>query len=167
MHWSAAPAGVEFRGALDPAEALPLLARARALVVPSVNYEGSPRAILEAFAAGVPVLASDIGGLPELVHDDVNGLLAPPADPSSWQAGVQRLLDPAESLRLGGGALASWRAAYSPDRGLESLVGAYTEAIRMHTNRPSHASHARTRPASPRFSKRRWGRLPDTSSADS
>ena len=47
----------------------------RAVVVPSRCYEGQPRIILEAFAAGVPVIASRIGGLPELVEDGVNGLL--------------------------------------------------------------------------------------------
>jgi glycosyltransferase involved in cell wall biosynthesis len=126
-----APPGVEFRGALDHAHALPLLADARALVMPSVNYEGSPKAILEAFAAGVPVLASDIGGLPELVHDGVNGVLLAPGDSVAWQGGICRLLEPAESLRLGAGALASWRASYSPERGLESLVEAYTEAMSL------------------------------------
>jgi len=131
----AAPAAVEFRGALDPKDALPLLGAARALVMPSVNYEGSPRAILEALAAGVPVLASAIGGLPELVRDNVNGLLLTPGDRSAWEAGARRLLDPAESLRLGSGALASWRATYSPDRGLESLIDAYADAIARHAHR--------------------------------
>ena len=55
-----------------------LLADARALLVPSRWYEGSPRAIVEALAAGVPVIASDIGGLPEHVEDGVNGLLVEP-----------------------------------------------------------------------------------------
>lgn len=136
----AAPPGVEFRGALDPLDALPLLGGARALVMPSVNYEGSPRAVLEALAAGVPVLATDIGGLPELVHDDVNGLLLPLGDANAWLAGVRRLLDPAESLRLGRGALASWSATYSPDLGLKSLIEAYAGAMRSHTKRHSHAA---------------------------
>ena len=128
-----APTGVEFRGALDPSDALPFLADARALVMPSVCYEGSPRAVLEALAAGVPVLASDIGGLPELVRDNVNGLLLPPVDSGAWRAGLDRLLDPTESLRLGAGAYAAWEAAYSPARGLETLVEAYLEAISRHS----------------------------------
>ena len=85
----------------------------------------------------MPVLASDIGGLPELVHDGVNGYLLPPGDAAAWQAGVRRLLDPVESLRLGRGAHASWRASYSPARGLESLVAAYREAVAR------HGSHSR------------------------
>lgn len=132
-----APQGVDFVGHLEPPEALRLLADARALVMPSLCYEGSPRAILEAFSAGVPVLTSDIGGLPELVRDGVNGLLLAPGDTGAWRKGVQRLLEPAESLRLGSGALASWRAAYSPERGLESLVGAYTLAVSRKANRAS------------------------------
>lgn len=124
-----APHGVEFRGDVQPDEVSSLFTRARALVVPSTWHEGSPRVILESLAAGVPVLASDIGGLPELVHDGVNGYLLPPGDAGAWQAGVRRLLDPVESQRLGGGALASWRASYSPARGLESLMTAYEEAL--------------------------------------
>ena len=136
----AAPSSVEFRGALDPSDALPLLGGARALVVPSVNYEGSPRAVLEALAAGVPVLATDIGGLPELVDDDVNGLLLPLGDATAWQQGVRRLLDPSESVRLGRGALAAWRARYSPERGLESLVEAYSETMHLHAKEQAHAA---------------------------
>ena len=45
------------------------------LVVPSVWYENSPLVIQEAFLAGTPVIASDIGGIPELVKDKENGLL--------------------------------------------------------------------------------------------
>ena len=55
---------VDFRGAVSPTEVDSLLRHARALLVPSVCYEGQPRAILEAYAAGIPVVASDIGGLP-------------------------------------------------------------------------------------------------------
>ena len=57
---------------------------------------------------------------------------------------MRRLLEPDESLRLGAGALASWETAYSPARGLESLVEAYQHAIRLR-HRPQGTLHtART-----------------------
>ena len=55
---------VDYRGNLGGHELPPLLAGARALLVPSRWYEGAPRVVLEAYAAGVPVLASQIGALP-------------------------------------------------------------------------------------------------------
>ena len=60
-------------------------------MVPSQWYEGQPRVILEAFAAGVPVLASRIGGLPELVEDDFNGYLVTPRDEDGWRAAMENV----------------------------------------------------------------------------
>ena len=86
LHTITSSPSVTFRGAVSPSEVDSLLRRARALLVPSVCYEGQPRAILEAYAAGVPVVASDIGGLPESVVDGVTGLLVPPGRPASVDA---------------------------------------------------------------------------------
>jgi glycosyltransferase involved in cell wall biosynthesis len=125
-----APASVEFRGAL-PAETIPeLLAGARALLIPS-RSEGLPRVAIEAFAAGVPVIASRVGGLPELVEHGVNGLLVDVDDAEGWRAAVERTADDAESLRLGSGAFASWERHYSPESGLARLERAYQDAIRL------------------------------------
>ncbi len=59
------------------------------VVLPSFT-EGLPNAVLEAFGAGVPVVATAVGGTPELVEDGVNGYLVPPGDPSSL---AQRIAD--------------------------------------------------------------------------
>ena len=120
---------VEFRGAVPASEVGPLLRGARALLVPSVCYEGQPRGILEAYAAGVPVIASDLGGLPEVVEDGVDGLLVPPAAPLQWRDGVERLLDDAESDRLGEGAWRRWRERFTPQRGLVTLESQYERAL--------------------------------------
>jgi glycosyltransferase involved in cell wall biosynthesis len=53
------------------------------VVVPSIWYENSPNVILEAFAHRTPVVASDLGGMAELVEDGVNGLRFTPGDASS------------------------------------------------------------------------------------
>jgi GT2 family glycosyltransferase/glycosyltransferase involved in cell wall biosynthesis len=72
--------GVRHHGSL-PHEAVPSAAAAMdALVVPSIWEENSPLVIREAFAAGVPVVASRIGGIPETVTDGVNGRLFRPGD---------------------------------------------------------------------------------------
>jgi glycosyltransferase involved in cell wall biosynthesis len=58
--------------------------------------------ILEAMSAGIPVLASNVGGIPDLVDDGVNGHLCDPADPASIRKALQRILiDPAHATALG------------------------------------------------------------------
>jgi glycosyltransferase involved in cell wall biosynthesis len=121
--------GVEFRGAVDADEAARLLRRARALLIPSRCYEGSPRAVIEALAAGVPVIASDIGGLPEHVSHDLSGLLVPVDDVEAWAEAVEALADDEMSERLGQGAYESWRENFSPEMALRSLEQIYREAI--------------------------------------
>jgi len=74
------------------------------LVVPSVWYENSPNVILEAFTAGTPIVASDSGGMAELVQHEVNGLLFERGNVDDLARQLQRVVDqPAllESLRKG------------------------------------------------------------------
>jgi glycosyltransferase involved in cell wall biosynthesis len=123
-----APPNVEFRPPVSPAEVPALIREARALLLPSVGYEAQPRVILEAYAAGVPVLASDLGALPEAVPPD-SGLLVAPGDAGAWSYAVERLLDDRESERLGQGAWRTWRDRYSPERGLQNLEDAYRRAV--------------------------------------
>jgi glycosyltransferase involved in cell wall biosynthesis len=84
-----------------------LLARAHVLVAPSVptkegKREGIPVALMEAMACGVPVVASDLSGIPELVDDGATGLLVPPRDPEALASALRRLGDePALRERMG------------------------------------------------------------------
>jgi glycosyltransferase involved in cell wall biosynthesis len=132
---AAAPPGVEFVGTVRPQEVPALVGEARALLLPSVCYEGEPRSVLEAFAAGVPVLASRTGGLPALVDEDACGLLAPPGDVPAWTAAVERLCDDETAERLGRGAYRRWGRRHSPGQGLRALTGAYDEAIEAKAKR--------------------------------
>jgi glycosyltransferase involved in cell wall biosynthesis len=124
-----APDSVEFRGAVAPSDVAEFVRRARAVLVPSICYEGQPRGILEAYAAGVPVIASDIGGLPEIVVDGVSGSLVAPDSADAWRRAIDRLLDDAESERFGDAALRTWSERFTPERGLMGLESAYADAI--------------------------------------
>ncbi|QJR11718.1 D-inositol-3-phosphate glycosyltransferase [Usitatibacter rugosus] len=62
------------------------------LAVPSQGLETGPLVVLEAFAAGVPVLGSDLGGITERVRADVDGLLIPPSDATAWSNALARLI---------------------------------------------------------------------------
>jgi glycosyltransferase involved in cell wall biosynthesis len=120
---------VEFLGAVPPERARELVAEARALLVPSLWYEAFPRVIVEAYASGVPVVASRIGALPEVVEEGVTGLLAEPGDPASWAEALSRLREDELSLQLGEGAYRAWAERYTPERNLEMLEAIYREAI--------------------------------------
>lgn len=82
----------------DIAEIMPLFDM---LVLPSLN-EGMGRVLVEAMAAGKPVVASRVGGIPDLVRNDETGYLVPPADEKALAGGIKKLLDdPAKAKQMG------------------------------------------------------------------
>lgn len=83
---------VAFAGALPRRDALRRVAGARAAVLSSA-WENLPHAAVEALSVGVPVVATAVGGVPEVVHDDVNGLLVPPNDPVAFANALRRMLE--------------------------------------------------------------------------
>ena len=101
---------VALRGALPHEEIPAILADASAMVLPSVTQpdgqmEGIPVALMEAMAAGVPVISTLLSGIPELVRDGEGGLLVPERDPAALAAAMERLAtDPALAARLAVGA---------------------------------------------------------------
>ena len=124
-----APEGVEFRGTVSPEEVTILLKGARALLFPTRCNEGGPRSVIEAYAAGVPVIATGLGALPEMVEHGISGLLVPPGGTDAWVEAVETVVDGATAARLGGGALDRWARLHSPERGLAELEGAYRAAL--------------------------------------
>ena len=71
------------------------------IAVPSRCLETGPLVVLEAFAAGTPVLGSRLGGIAELVTDGIDGILVPSVRPVAWAKAISRLANcPAEVARL-------------------------------------------------------------------
>jgi glycosyltransferase involved in cell wall biosynthesis len=124
-----APSSVRFAGPLPGDDVVDLIREARAVLVPSVWYEAQPRVILEAYAAGVPVIASRIGGLPDLISEGESGLLVAPGDRAAWAEAANRLLNDEEAELFGEGAYRLWQERFSPARGLTALEDAYREAV--------------------------------------
>ncbi len=92
---------IRFAGAYAAIDAPRVFAEMDVLVVPSTWYENTPFVVLEAFAAGVPVIASDLGGLRELVQPGENGLLFRPGDVESLRAAIEEVAaDPQWFARL-------------------------------------------------------------------
>jgi sugar transferase (PEP-CTERM/EpsH1 system associated) len=83
---------------------VPRLLAAADLFVLSSDYEGVPLSVLEAMAAGKPVVATAVGGVPELVEDGVTGVLVPPRNPEALAKGILRLAKDADLRRRMGKA---------------------------------------------------------------
>lgn len=103
---------------------------ARYLVLPSICYENSPRTIVEAYASGLPVIASRLGSLADIVKDGVTGLLFRPGDAGDL---AEKLAwaeaHPEEMMRMGRAARAEYEAKYTPERNYELLMDIYEDAI--------------------------------------
>lgn len=112
---SDAGAPVRFTGRLAPDIVSAAMAGARILAVPSLCYENAPLAAIEAFAHGLPVLASDLGAMREIVTPEVTGLLVRPGDVGHWRASLDRMLaDPDLCRRMGEAARRDWESRYAP-----------------------------------------------------
>ncbi len=123
----AAGGGVRFDGWV-PAPVLDgIRARAAVALAPSRWEEPCPYAVLEALGAGVPVLASDLGGLPEIVGADS---ALPAGDADAWAAALGGLWgDPQARRRIGSAALADARERFGEERYYEELMGVYQRAL--------------------------------------
>jgi glycosyltransferase involved in cell wall biosynthesis len=119
----AGSADVRFTGWLAPAALAELRTRAAVVLAPSRWEEPCPYSVLEALAAGVPVLAANRGGLPELVGDDA---VLPADDPAAWTRPLHDLWhDPGLRSDRGSAALARARERYNEDRFYEGLMRLY------------------------------------------
>jgi glycosyltransferase involved in cell wall biosynthesis len=121
----ASGADVRFTGWLERDALAELRSGAGVVLVPSRCEEACPYAVLDALADGIPVLASDRGGLPELVGDTLAA-----DDHHAWAAALGELWrDPAGRRALGERTLADARTRFSEQRYHERLLAVYANAI--------------------------------------
>ena len=83
------------------------------VMVLSSRSEAMPLSIIEAMSFGLPVIASNVGGIPEQVTDDVTGFLVPPGDVAAMTAALHRMLDPATRRRMGHAGRQRYEADFS------------------------------------------------------
>lgn len=107
-----------------------LLKQCRALVVPSVCYEGFPLAVIEAFSTGTPVIASRLGSLAEIITDNVNGLHFTSGDKDDLFSKVLMLeLQPAAYELLRRNARQTYLWHYTPEKNYQMLMGIYHDVM--------------------------------------
>jgi glycosyltransferase involved in cell wall biosynthesis len=146
----AAARRVLFTGRRDDVAAL--TAELSVAALPSLR-EAQGISVLEAMARRVPVVASAVGGIPEVVDDGVSGLLVPPADPSALADALVRLArSPSLRRRLGEAGYATVRDRFSIDAQVRRTQDLYDEELRRAGvgARPGRAGVQEPAPARPR-----------------
>jgi glycosyltransferase involved in cell wall biosynthesis len=134
LTWQLKPVGLDglvtFPGRV--ADKWAFLAGCRLGIVPSLDSEAVSRAALEWMAAGRAVVASRIGGLPDLIEHEMTGLLVPPGDPAALAKAAQTLLnDPAMLEALSEAARDRWLRQFSPAPFYEDTQRVYEEAAAL------------------------------------
>ena len=139
VHKAAAAGRLRYLGPLWSGEMRDQLRGAAALAVPSIWFEGFPMVVVEAFAAGTPVIASRIGALADIVEDGVTGLLAEPGDADRLGERFAWAIDhPSELAGLGASARQRYELRYRGATHLAALLDIYEASI-ARSRRAAHA----------------------------
>jgi glycosyltransferase involved in cell wall biosynthesis len=123
---------IRFLGHLSRESLRERMSRATYSVVPSIWYENNPMSILESFASGTPVIATDIGGIPELVAEGATGFLYRPRDAASLEACLAKAatVEDADLVAMGRRCQELVRTRHGPSTHLEALLATYDRVIR-------------------------------------
>jgi glycosyltransferase involved in cell wall biosynthesis len=120
---------IEFLGRTDPAETRRLMAQALAVAVPSEWYENQSMVVLEALASGTPVIASAIGGNPELVIEGETGWLHAPGDVAALAGVLRRAAGDPEAARAVGRRAAEFAHRFAPELYYDRLIAIYRRVL--------------------------------------
>lgn len=131
------PERVVVLGVLEPVQVPAAMRAADLYALPSLA-EGLPNVAVEASACGTAVLASDVGGTPEIVQDGSTGRLLPPGDVDAWSAALRELLDDPERLHAWGRAAREYVECYFDEREYGPSVLEFYDSVdvRRHPDRP-------------------------------
>jgi len=122
---------IKFLGHLSSERLKSVVRSSRFVVLPSEWYENCPASILEAFALGKPVIGSNIGGIPELIEDGVDGLLFEPGNSEELSEKIAYLISrPQLREQMGKNARKKVEEKYNPEVYYQSLMGIYQKLLR-------------------------------------
>jgi glycosyltransferase involved in cell wall biosynthesis len=121
---------ITLMGKVPPRDVLASMKSAQLLIFPSEWYEGLPMTLIEAFACGLPVIASRLGAMAELVDEGHTGLLFRPGDPEDLAAKVRWAVEHPEAMDLmGAQARHVYEEKYTSDLNYHMLINIYRTAI--------------------------------------
>jgi glycosyltransferase involved in cell wall biosynthesis len=134
------PPGVSPIGRQPRERVLELMREARVLIFPSVCYEGAPMTIVEAFACGLPVIASNLGSIAERVIHEQTGLLFNPGDAADLARQVRWAFEhPEEVETMRRAARREFEEKYTAETNYKMLIGIYEQAIKRAQEGPYEA----------------------------
>jgi len=132
------PDSVTFHGEMHPKEVSEAMNEAMFLVMPSEWYEGFALVLVEAFARGLPVIASRLGAMAEIVEDGITGLHFTPRDADDLAAKVRWAKEhPAEIRKMGMNARRIYEQKYTPETNYWQLLTIYKDVIAAYEKRRS------------------------------
>ncbi|MDR5708484.1 MAG: glycosyltransferase family 4 protein [Armatimonadota bacterium] len=132
---SGAEGRIHFLQSVPRPELVSLYRQARVVVLPTF-WDNFPNTLLEAMACGIPVVASAVGGVVEMVTHEREGMLVPPGNPERLAEAISRLLlDPDRRREMGRMGREKVLREYTPHRAAQRTLEVYGEAIRRHRER--------------------------------
>jgi len=135
--------GITFVGRQSPDQVRTEMQSAAALVVPSLWYEGMPLSLIEALAAGLPVIASRLGAMAAMIADGATGLLVTPGDPTALAGAVERFARrPDAAAAMGAAARRAYLETYAPAANYAQLTEIYRRAVVNRSRRPGPVAPA-------------------------
>lgn len=115
------------------------LAAADVIAIPSY-MDAFPKVALEAMALGRPIVASAVGGLPELIEEGANGLLVPPSSPTALASALKKVLDSGSLARqFGEAGRATYVARYTLEKRHKRWLACYERALQQRSTSASHS----------------------------
>ncbi len=131
LHAQVADAGLQERVSfLGEREDVPALVRALDVLLLPSEEEPFGRALMEAMALGVPVLATDVGGPAEIVEDGREGYLLPPHEPAAWAQAIRRLAaSPERAAEMGLAGRRRVEGEFTIDRHVARMLAVYERAL--------------------------------------
>jgi glycosyltransferase involved in cell wall biosynthesis len=121
---------IKYTGQISHENVISIIAGARCVIVPSICFESMPLITLEAFSCGTPVVASRVGALPEIIEDNVTGLLFTPGNINEMISKIQSLWHNQDlAIQMGKQARAEYERKYSEKVAFNNLMSIYEQAI--------------------------------------
>jgi glycosyltransferase involved in cell wall biosynthesis len=122
---------IQYLGSLDKEQVQQYMRKCTALIFPSIWYEGMPMTIIEAFSQGLPVIASNLGGMPSMIKDGYNGLLFEAGNPVDLQAKLLEWQNKPQTEKewFSKNACQTYVDNYTPEKNLSQLLSVYHSVI--------------------------------------